>query len=246
MRELMKNPESGDFTWRRLTYVFALGNPRTLTPMRPSLMPEEREVVERFTEQARGLAETTFLGAGDKVQIDIADFGDAEAVRTELSDPDVTTGFMVLMRQCYANDEEASFAKVRKVLEHRLHEAGDTASLDVLKRWRGAHARLLNNALEELVQEQLIADGKMPAELPGPDGQMSSSVVRAPAAPAVLLRTFWYGGQVHWGSARTTLAAIQADPFDAGMWEISARGAATDFAHFYMGYALVVETILNA
>jgi hypothetical protein len=214
--------------------------------MRPSRTLDERELVERFVEQVKRLAETTLLGAHDKVEIDIADFGHEEAVRTELSDPDVTTGFMVLMRQCYANNEEAGFAKVRKVLEHRLHEAGDTASLGVLKQWRKAHARLLNNTLEELVQEQLIADGKMPAQLPGPNGQMSSSVVRAPAAPAELLRTVWYGDQVHWGSTRKALAAIQVDPFDAGIWEIATRQAATDFAHFYMGYALLAETILNS
>jgi len=245
MRELMKNPDAGDFTWRRLIYVFALPDPRTLAPKRPALTADERELVERFVEHAKSLAGTTLLGAADMVMVNIADFGGEEAVTMELSDPDVTTGFMVLMRQCYASNEEASFSKVRKVLEQRLHAVGDAASLDVLKRWRTAHARLLNNSLEELVQEQLIADGKMPGQLQGPPG-MRSAVVRDPASPAELLRTFWYGGQVHWGSSRSALAGIQADRFEAGRWEIAARQAATDFAHFYMGYALLADTILKA
>lgn len=245
MRDLMKNPESGDFTWRRLSYVFGLVDPRALTPTRLGLTADERDLAARFAEHAKALAGTTLLGAGDKVTIDIADFTNEESVIAVLSEPDVTTGFMVLLRQCYADDEEASFAKVRKVLDHRLHEAGDTTSLAVLKTWRRAHARLLNYALEELVQEQLIADGKMPAEGPGPNGQITSMVVRAPAAPREMLRTSWYGGQLHWGHRRKELAAIVADPFDAGMWEIATRQAATDLAHFYMGYALLVEQILK-
>lgn len=245
MRELMKNPESGDFTWRRLTYVFALDDPRAITPTSVLLTAEERELVERFVEHTKGLATTTLLAAHDKMQVNIADFEGEEFVRTELSDPDVTIGFMVLVRQCYADDEEASFSKVRKVLERHLHEAGDVATLGVLKQWRKGHARLLRNTLEELVQEQLIADGKMAAELTGPDGTRSA-VVRDPAAPVELLRTFWYGGQVHWGSARKQLAALYADPFDAARWEIAARQAATDFAHFYMGFAILAGGILSA
>jgi hypothetical protein len=230
----------------RLTYVFGLPDPRTLRPKRPTLTVEERELVQRFVAHTRSRAGTTLLGAGDGFTVNIADFGDEEAVSTELSDPDVTTGFMVLVRQCYATDEEASFSKVRKVLEHRLDEVGDAASLNVLKQWRKAQARLLNKTLEELVQEPLIVDAKMPGQLQDPDRKMSSSVVRDPASPAELLRTFWYGGQVHWGTTRKDLAAIQADPFDAARWDIAARQAATDFAHFYMGYALIAETIPNA
>lgn len=122
---------------------------------------------------------------------------------------------------------------------------GDEEALDTLKAWRKAHARLKNQALEELVQEQLIADGKMPGELEGPDGEMDSSVVRAPASPAELLLTFWYGDQLHWGKNRDSLAAIEADPFDAAMWNISARQAALDLAHFYLGVAVLVLSVLD-
>jgi hypothetical protein len=55
---------------------------------------------------------------------------------TELSAPDVTAGLMVLLRQCYAPDEEATFAKARKVLGRRLNEPGDEASTEVLNQWR--------------------------------------------------------------------------------------------------------------
>jgi hypothetical protein len=238
MHELMKDPQSGDFTWRRLAYVFSLDDPRGVTPMPVSLTPEEREQVDRFVSHTKRLATTSLLGAHDKMQVNIADFGGEEFVQAELSEDDVTTGFMVLMRQCYANDEKASYSTVRKVLERRIHEAGDTTTLDVLKKWRKAHARLLNNSLEELVQEQLIADGKMPAQVDRPNGP-ESTVVRDPASPAELLRTFWYGDQVHWGSMRQAHAAIQADAFESARWEIAARQAATDFAHFLHGISVV-------
>jgi hypothetical protein len=245
MRELMKKPESADYTWRRLTYVFPLPDPGALAPKPVKLTADERELVQRFVEHAKALAGTTLLGSEDRMQVDIADFTDEERITTELSDPDVTTGFMVLMRQCYSPDEEASFAKVRKVLEHRLYEAGDSVSVDVIKQWKKAHARLNNNSLEELVQEQLVEEGKMPGESVDPDGKPHSMVVRDPAAPCVLLRTCWYGGQVHWGSTRKQLATIQADPFEAGRWEIATRQAATDFAHFYTGFALLAEAVLK-
>ena len=246
MRDLLKDAEKGDFVWRRLQYVFKLPDPGSLTPKPVVLTDDERALATRFVDHARTLAAASFLAAEDIVRISIPDFGNGEDVEADLSDPDVTTGFNVMMRQCYADDEEASFSKVRKVIEHRLHETGDTNALAVLNDWRKAHAKLRNNALEELVQEQLIADGLMPATMEGPDGQPHSSVVRAPAAPAELLRTIWYGGQIHWGNTRDSVAALEADPFDAAMWNIATRQAALDFAHFYLGFALLVEQVLGA
>jgi hypothetical protein len=63
----------------------------------------------------------------------------------------------------------------------------------------------------------------MPAESMGPDGHMHSSVVRALASPAELLRTVWYGGLLHWGKHREAMAAIFADPFEAAIWDLEAR-----------------------
>ncbi len=188
------------------------------------------------------------LGASDSITIHIPDegSGDDEVIEQNLSDPDLTAGHMVLLRQCYADDEEASFSKVRKILEHRLHEAGERAALDVVKRWRKAHAQMLNQTLEEHIQERMVKEGLMPGESIGPDGEPHSMVVRAPASPRELLRTSWYGGQIHWGKHREALAAIQADPFAEGMWEISAREASAELAHFYLGFALLVDAALDS
>jgi len=245
MQQLFQRPEAAEFVWRRLQYVFRLPDPRTLAPGGITLPSEERQLLARFLDQARKLAGTSLISAEDKVQVNIPDAGGPEKVETSFSAPDVTSGFMVLLRQCYAHDEEASFVKTRKVVEHRAHEAGDTATLETSKLWRRAHARLLNQALEELVQEQLVADGKLPAEMEGPDGPRSP-VVRAPAAPSELLRTFWYGDQIHWGSQRQALATLGKDRFWAAWWNMYARLAALDLAHIYIGYAVLVERILEA
>jgi hypothetical protein len=132
------------------------------------------------------------------------------------------------------------------VLERRFQQARDTNSLDTLKLWRTAHADLRNKALDELVQEKVIADKLMPPAMPDPDGNMLDPVPRAPAPPHELLQKAWYGGTLHWGKDRGTMAQVKTDPFDAGMWEIWMRQAGSDLAHFYMGFALLVEQVLQA
>lgn len=246
MRELLRAPESGDFVWRRLHYVFGLDDPRGFPAVTLPLTDEEEVVLRRFVAQARRLAGTAFLGASDSVTINIPDADDVgeEVIEQDLSDPDVTTGHMVFLRQCYAGDEEASFSKVRKILEHRLHEAGATLALEILKRWRKAHAQLLNRTLEEHVQERMVKEGLMPGDTIGPDGETHSAIVRSPASPRELLQTLWYGDQIHWGKHREALAVIRADPFWESMWEMAAREASTELAHFYLGFALLLESAL--
>jgi hypothetical protein len=244
MHELLQRPEAAEFVWRRLQYAFRFPDPRKLAPAKLALTDDERQLLERFVQQARTLACASLMSAEDEVRINIPDPNGPAKIQSAFSAPDVTSGFMVLLRQCYASDEEASFSRTRKAVEHGLHEAGDSATLETVKLWRKAHSRLLNQALEELVQEQLIVDRKMPAQLYGPDGPRSS-VVRAPAAPSELLRTFWYGDQIHWGTQRETLRALATDQFWSAWWNIYARHAALDLAHFYLGYAVLAVRILD-
>ena len=246
MRELLKNPDAGDFVWRRLGYIFRQPDPRTFSATVPGLTADERAVLELFVEHPRDLAGTTLLTASkDRYTVHVADDNTGFTVETELSDSDVSAGFMVKLRQSYANDQEASFSKVRKILEHRLHEAGDEAAVALLKQWRKAHAALRNKTTEELVQEQMVADGQLPKELVGPDGETRSPVVRSPESPHQMLQTFWCGRQVHWGKSRQALGVIQADPYQSGRWEVEARQAAVDLGHFYLGFSLLVESALG-
>jgi len=245
MRGLLRDPDAGDFVWHRLQYVFRLPNPHALPALGIAWTQDEREMLMRFVEHAETLAGTSLLGAKDGVTVRIADDGLSEEVDARFSDPDVTTGFATLLRQCYMPDEEASFSRVRKVLGARLHALGDAALEDVLKQWRRAHVALHNKALEELIQERMVDEGLMPAQSQNPDGNWSSSIVRGPASPDDLLRAFWYGGQIHWGDQRETLSHLQRDPFEAAWSDIHARQCALELAHFYIGFAVLVRNAVG-
>ncbi len=246
MEDVLKNPEGGMRTWKRLHYVFRLDDPRAFPAPPIVLNEDERSLLQRFVDQTRTVAQASLLGATDAVTINVMDIMDDESIETVFSDTDVTVGFMVLLRQCYADNEEAAFSKVSKILGRRVKEQGEDKPLRVVRDWHRAHAALGNNTLEELVQEQLIADGLMPGELQDPDGQVRSAVVKSPAPPKELFLKLWYGGQVHWGKHRGAMAAIQADAFNHAMWEITTRQAAVELAHFYLGYALLVKAALAA
>jgi hypothetical protein len=245
MRDLMKNPTAGDYVWKRLHYIFHLPDPRLFPSSVTGIADDERAVLGRFVQHARDLAGTTLLTATDSYMVRVSDTDGSVSVETELSDSDLTAGFMVMLRQCYADDEEASFSKVRTILERRLHETSDSDALDVLRRWRRAQASLRNKTSEELIQEAMIADGQLPKELVGPDGETRSPVVRPPESPHQMLQTFWYGSQVHWGKSRDALNEIQGDPYQSARWEVEARQAAVDLGHFYVGFAVIVERALG-
>lgn len=240
MRDLMQKPETADFVWRRLQYVFPLDDPREF-PRVDVHWGEDEERLRRFVDHGRTLAQTSLLGARDNVRITQADFMSPEQVESDVSPTDVTVGFMTLLRQCYANDDDASFARVRNSLNKHLHAADRVDLLEVVRRWQHAHADLLKRGLEERVQERLRDDGAFGGPLEGPD----SLIVRDQASPHDLLRTFWYGDQIHWGGGRPALATLQRDPFLAALSDLQARAAALDFAHLYIGFAVLVEHALG-
>lgn len=241
MRDLMQKPENADFVWRRLQYVFRLPDPSQFPKLAVAWEPDERELLLRFVEHARSLAAASLLGSDDNVRVSIDDFTDEETIESDMSPQDLTTGFLTMLRQSYADGEEASFSKVRKVFSNRLTKDGLTDERAVLSRWHKAHSKLMNKSLEEQVQEQMIADGRMPGPADGPD----SAVVRDPASPRELLLAFQYGGLIHWGKHKDALSALQADPFIAAISDLAMRAAALDFAHFYIGFAVLLEHALG-
>ncbi len=243
MRELLQRPVGGERAWKRLNYAFGLDDPRTFPESELTLSSEDRAACERFVDHSHALAQTTFLGGSDRMNIGMSEDG-LPVFDTELSAPDITTGFMTMFRQCFADDEPASFTRVRTILNRGLTAAGQTDALDVLKKWRQVHAKLLTQSLEEHVQERMIANGEIAAPFTNPDGSKFSPVMRSPDSPKQMLQTVWYSGQIHWGRYRDTLAAISSDPWRSGEYELSARQSAIELAHFYLGFALLVRRAL--
>jgi hypothetical protein len=234
MRELLPDLEAADFVWRRLQYVFTPPDPRGFPALGISWNSDELEMLERFITQAERLAKASLIGADDRVNIDIADDGQSEDINAQVSPPDVTFGFVALFRQCYVHDEDASFARVRKLLQTRLHERGETELVDVIKQWRKAHTKLEGKTLEELVQERMVAEDLMPPE-----------IVHAPASPRHLFEAFWSGDQMHWGNKRDALKVLQRDPVGGALADLAARQALIDFAHLYIGFAALVSHALG-
>lgn len=94
MRDLLRNPEGGDYVWARLHYAFELPEPAQLSPAKLELMSDERRLLSRFVEHAHEIAQTSFLGAEDIVRFNIGAGGHGLTVESELSEKDVTVGFM--------------------------------------------------------------------------------------------------------------------------------------------------------
>jgi hypothetical protein len=105
MTSFMQDPSKADYVWTRLHYVFTLPDPRALSPLPLKLTNDERELLERFVEQANSLARTSLLGGSDAVTISFAQGGGGVSVEENLSADDITTGFMVQLRQCFADGE---------------------------------------------------------------------------------------------------------------------------------------------
>ena len=51
MRELLRDPETGDFVWRRLQYVFTLSDPRSMQPRSVRLSAHEARMHVRHGEE---------------------------------------------------------------------------------------------------------------------------------------------------------------------------------------------------
>jgi hypothetical protein len=46
---------------------------------------------------------------------------------------------------------------------------------------------------------------------------------------------------MHWGDKRNDLKALQRDPVGSSLADLAARQAAVDFAHLYIGFAVLVK-----
>lgn len=242
--ELMKDREAARFCWRRIQYVFGLSDPRLMAQFEHPFSDDEREVLERFVQQARDLAGSTFLSAKDEVTISIADDGMSEAIEKRLSDRDVTVGFMVMFRQCYSNDEKASFKNARGIVMQRaknLPEGDDRSA--TLRAWAKTQGQMRGRLLESHVHSAMADRGDGPAMLKRPDGdpQHPDRV----ESPEMLLSTYWYGDMIHWTRGETTLIEWEKDAFTSAWKIIHTLMAASELAHFYVGFGGVVARLLG-
>jgi hypothetical protein len=239
---LMKDPDSARITWRRIGYVFDLPDPRLMTEL-SSLDGEERAVMpgscsRRAIWRLRPfcLRKTRSPSASPTTAV-------SEEIDKRLSDRDVTVGFMVMFRQCYANDEKASFAKARNIaMKHTKIDSGEQRAITI-RAWAKAHGQLRGRLLESHVNRAVAERGLGPQELLSPRGDPQHP--ERTGTPEMLLSTHWYGDMIHWTGSQSTFAEWEGDAFGSAWNIIHTLMAAGDLAHFYVGFGGLVARLLG-
>lgn len=224
------DPRTFEFWWRLLYFALRLPSPYEI-PRITGLAPIE--TLHRYCDAATELASSACLAHGSSVNVRVARADDGshkEFVESSFPPGELIRGFLVLFRQFYANEEAASFTKVKSILMMGAKGATDANAehrLNMLKAWGKGHGRLRAYNAKYLVGERLVEEGRL-GEVP--DG----------GSPATLISAFAYGEHIHWGNRREEIARWRADDF-LGPWnQLRFLEAMAGLAYFYMGYAVIV------
>jgi hypothetical protein len=213
-----------------LYYVFQFPSPYEF-PAPPA--PGSVDVLNRYCDAAKELASSACLAYGASVEVRVERGPDGlqvESVTPDFPSAELIRGFLALFRQFYANDETASFTKVKSILMVAAKEARDAEAetrMTTLKIWGKAQGQLRAYNLKTLVGRRLAEEGKF-GEIPDE------------GSPATLISSFAYGELLHWGDKRDQVAGWQADQFLGPWLQIQFLEALAGLAYFYMGYAVIV------
>lgn len=239
MIELANRADSFDQQWHYIQYGFDVGDPATLPPIpNVKLTEEELRVVRRYIGKAKELAASVMLTADDGVRInwDAATGGEPTVTQMTRTAPDIETGFVAIFRQFYLHNEDASYAKVRRILHDHARAATDASAavrLDELKRWseavRWTNQRSLRRSV--LVRAMEIGDWQESAESVGtfPDRE----------TPEVLIDRYLNIDRLHWDSEKALQAESRPEDKlrDGGLERLDFIDGAVGLAHLYIGVA---------
>lgn len=233
-------PEDGDvsvdWTWRFLQFVFPLDDPREFPALQdPEWSPDERSLLNRYLSHAKDLAGTTLLTARNGYTVSIPSPQSQPEITETVSERDATIGFLAMLRQFYAADEEASFKRAHDLVGREAHREG--LAPDVLKSWRRANAVLRRTHLDHLILVQAAANKLIPPTVVEGNGHEPDRI----APPEQMLSAVFYGDAIHWGNSRTVIDSWNRDdPIIAAKRRFDSLRAAVHFGHLYIGFAGVV------
>jgi hypothetical protein len=230
-----------DYWWGLVEYATDVVDPTTFPAMGASFEPAQRKVLERFIQTTRHLAESAALNHPISLQVRLGDAGSADEITSNDPPYDAVAGFSVLLRQCYAQDENASFKKVMDILWQatvRVGGAGEAERRDQLARWQKAVSdtqtrSVQNRAIKELIRRGVIGDDPNLARYPDSD------------EPQRLLSDYFYGDAIHWDKKAGVLEQRGQDPLTDAFYRHDFFNAAANFAHLYIGFAALVEAALE-
>lgn len=224
--------------WRELIYAFSLEDPRSFpTLARSAFSTDELESLERFIEAVSELGKSVVLNSGSRLTINFSD--GAESVDAVFPETENLRGFSVLFRQCYSDEETASFKSVRTAIGRASHELQDEKRqrrLDMIKSWRRAHGKLQAEQLEIHVLRALVAEGKAPAD----------ALELHQKHPKQIISLYNYGDLIHFGKRRQEFAdLIGAGEFESAWSKMQFLAAVSGLSHFYVGFSLLAEAALH-
>lgn len=230
--------EALDWHWRFFQFVFPLADPRSFpTLTEADLTDDELRRLRRYVRHARNLAQTSVLSttSGYEVSLPTMD-AEPEIEQHGVVPEDATIGFLTMLRQCYAPEEEASFMRCYHLISREVHRAGiDPQNLQA---WKGAQGKMRGYHLDYLILRQAAESGLVPQHLPersafAPDGQEDS--------PEQVLSKIFYGGAIHWGRHATVVDSWDEDhELVALKRRFFAIRNAAQLAHLYIGFAAIV------
>lgn len=226
------------FHWQKLQLVFSLPNPADFPPLSVTLDARDRAAVVRYVQACRELASYSLLSYTGGYTV----HSDASGDRVEVDNPpkEALRGFMVLFRQIHSDgDEPASFKVVRSILSKtsaQLDDGQKEARLGIATQWHRARAALLQRSLSERGQSKIFE---------GLGGSAEALSLRSRHTPPELFSLFNYGEYIHWGEKREEHAALFRDEIGAAIAEFNFLDAMIGLAHFYFGYAKLLETAFD-
>lgn len=231
--ECSTNPKGFEFHWIKMQYAFNLPDPATIQPIKEGLDERDSASIRRFVDTCRELSSYSLLNHGGGVSV-TWDETKGESVEIDNPPKEALRGFSVLFRQIH-DDTNASFKVVSTILERlaaRAQDEGKEDRQDFVRRWRAARRALVQRSLHDIAQSKILRAKGAPPELADRNAKHS---------PLELLSLFNYGEYIHWGEKRDKHAAIVRDPTHAALLEFDFHMVMIGLAHFYLGYAKVLE-----
>jgi hypothetical protein len=240
LAHLSSAPENFTYWWHLLQFVFELPDPAAFPPLREH-EKGDLPVARRYVATCRELAESSVLA--HRGGIAVRDTGEGVMVTSDLPTKEAMRGTDVLFRQIQSSEEPASYAKVRKIIGRRIHEAPDDGHRDRRqewqRRWRAAHGRLNTYLLTYLADAKAL--GWPDAHLSNPPAARSKLDERPgeDVKPMLVLSLFRYGDFIHWGDRREDFALLAQDDHGLNFAYMDYLEVLLQLSHFYIGYSVL-------
>ncbi|MGE2818033.1 hypothetical protein ACQI5H_23250 [Mycobacterium heidelbergense] len=206
--------------------MFGLPNPYVFQQI--PLLEEDRVAVERYIRMCRRLAGFSVINDGSTLSVG----SDADGVwHIRVVDPPSDESFLgtsAAFRQLHNDGEPASFINASNApfkAMKTLPEEQQPAIRDTVKQWRTARSKLQKHTLQTLTA---LKAGKATLNNPVSYGNVN---------PEELIRTFNYGDSLHFGTKRSQLDDLLADPRHEAYYTYAALNSIVGLSHLYFGFA---------